>query len=82
MAKLIKTQTTKTSSFTLGDKVQFQIITRYDNYSPEYGWVYGFVSKVNKRTLNVICVNAELYKVDISELQKYVDPFEGIRGWS
>lgn len=78
MAKLITKQTTKTAPFILGDKVQFRIITHYDNYSPEYGWLYGFVSKLNKRTLNVICVNGELYKVDLSELKKYVDPFEGI----
>ena len=77
MAQLIKKQST-TPDFKLGDKVQFRVITRQDNYAPEYGWAYGFVSKVNKVTLNVICVNAELYKVGVDEVQKYVDPFEGI----
>ena len=77
MIQLIK-PITPTPTFQLGDRVQFQVITRQDNYAPEYGWAYGVIYKVNKVTMNVTRTDGGLYKVGVNELQKYVDPFEGM----
>jgi len=76
MATLVKVN--RVPKFKLGDRVQFSIISRHDNYSPEYKVMYGYASKINKVTMNIIGVDAERYIANISEVKKYVDPFEGL----
>jgi len=76
MATLVKV--IRTPKFNLGDKVQFSIISRHDNYSPEYKTMYGYASKINKVTMTILGVDAERYVANISEVKKYVDPFEGL----
>jgi len=76
MATLVKVN--RVPKFKLGDRVQFSIISRHDNYSPEYTVMYGYASKINKVTMNIIGVDAERYIANISEVKKYVDPFEGL----
>ena len=78
MATLIKKDTTPT--FIVGDKVQFNVILTPDNYSPTYTTAYGFVGKVNKKTMTILAVDGQVYKEDVSQVRKYVDPFEGLSG--
>jgi len=70
--KVVKVTTPK---FTPGDKVQFSIIDRPDNYSPGYKTMYGYASKVNKVTMEILGVDGERYAANISEVKRYVDPF-------
>ena len=72
MIKVIKVTTPK---FNVGDKVQFSIISRHDNYSPDYKTMYGYASKINKVTMEILGVNGERYAANISEVKPYVDPF-------
>jgi hypothetical protein len=74
MATLVKV--IRTPKFNLGDKVQFKSRTTYDNYSPGYRDMYGYASKINKVTMNILGVDGERYIANISEVKKYVDPFE------
>lgn len=77
MATLIKKDTTPT--FIVGDKVQFNVIAQHDNYSPTYITAYGFVGKVNKVTMTILGVDGQVYKEKISQVRKYVYPFEALR---
>ena len=73
MAQLIQDQ--KQVTFQVGERVQFNIIDRPDNYSPGYKTVYGTVSKVNKVSMIVQGVDGNLYRVMKHEVKKYIDPF-------
>ena len=79
MATLVKV--IRTPKFNLGDKVQFQIRDGKawgDNYCPIYKTMYGYASKINKVTMTILGVDAERYVANISEVKKYIDPFEGL----
>ena len=76
MAKLVKVITTP--KFKLGDRVQFSIISKHDNYSPQYKIMYGFALKINKVTMTILGVDTEKYTANISDVKKYEDPFEGL----
>ena len=73
MATLVKV--ISTPRFNAGDRVQFSIISRHDNYSPEYKTMYGHASKVNKVTMEILGVDGERYTATIAEVKRYVDPF-------
>ncbi|MDB4232450.1 hypothetical protein N9795_01965 [Candidatus Pelagibacter sp.] len=73
MATLIKDQ--KEITFVEGERVQFNSITTYDNYSPGYRTLYGTIAKVNKVSMTVIGVDGNLYRVMKNEVKKYIDPF-------
>ena len=72
MIKVVKVTTPK---FTPGDKVQFSIIDRPDNYSPGYKTMYGYASKINRLTMEILGVDGERYVGKISEVKLYVNPF-------
>ena len=76
MASLITKQ--KEVQFNVGDRVIIKIIDEHDNYSPSYKKIYGYASKVNKRTMQITGVNGECYKASISEVKLYQDPFSNI----
>ena len=65
--------------FNVGDRVQFYIVTRPDNYAPGYGVQYGVVAKCNKVTMEIIGVDGVRYKENRSEVRPYVDPFENVK---
>ena len=73
MATLIKDQ--KEIIFVEGERVQFNSITTYDNYSPGYRTLYGTITKVNKVSITVQGVDGNLYRVVKNEVKKYIDPF-------
>jgi hypothetical protein len=76
MANLIvKNQEVK---FNVGDRVQFYIVTRPDNYAPEYGIQYGVVAKCNKVTMEITGVDGSTYKEEQSKVKHYKDPFENV----
>ena len=76
MATLVKVN--RVPKFKVGDKVQFNSVTTYDNYSPGYRTLYGFASKINKVSMRILGVDGEIYIAKIEEVKKYVDPFEGL----
>ena len=73
MATLVKF--IRTPKFNLGDRVQFSMISRHDNYSPEYKTVYGFATKINEVSMRIRGVDGEEYIATIAEVKKYIDPF-------
>ena len=73
MAQVIKDQ--KEVTFVEGERVQFNIIDRPDNYSPGYKTIYGTVGNINKVSMIVQGVDGNLYRVMKHEVKKYVDPF-------
>ena len=73
MAQLIQDQ--KQVTFQVGERVQFNIIDRPDNYSPGYKTVYGTVSKVNKVSMRIKGVDGNEYIATVKEVKKYIDPF-------
>ena len=73
MATLIKDQ--KEVTFVEGERVQFNIVDRPDNYSPGYKTIYGTVGNINKVSMIVQGVDGNLYRVMKNEVKKYVDPF-------
>ncbi len=73
MAQLIQDQ--KQATFQVGERVQFNIIDRPDNYSPGYKTVYGTVSKVNKVSMRIKGVDGNEYIATVKEVKKYIDPF-------
>ena len=76
MATLVKVN--RVPKFKVGDKVQFNMIDRPDNYSPSHRIIYGFASKINKVSMRILGVDGEIYIAKIEEVKKYVDPFEGL----
>jgi len=77
MATLVKT-VPRTPKFNLGERVQFKIITTYDNYSPGYTDLYGTVDKINKISMRIKGVDGNLYTARVDEVKHYIDPFEGL----
>jgi len=73
MATLVKV--IRESKFQVGDKVQFSIVDRPDNYSPGYRTVYGYASKISPVTMRILGVDGEHYTATIAEVKKYIDPF-------
>ena len=73
MAQLIQDQ--KQVTFQVGERVQFNMIERPDNYSPGYKTVYGTVSKVNKVSMRIKGVDGNEYIATVKEVKKYIDPF-------
>lgn len=73
MIKLVKV--IKTPKFQVGDKVQFKMVDRSDNYCPTYKMIYGFASKINKVSMRILGVDGEIYIATVAEVKKYVDPF-------
>jgi hypothetical protein len=76
MATLVKVN--KVPKFKVGDKVQFSMSNNDDNYSPSRRIVYGFASKINKVSMRILGVDGEIYIATVTEVKKYVDPFEGL----
>lgn len=74
MIKLLKKSTAP--KFEVGDRVTFLVISVHDNYSPTYKPAYGYIYKLNKKTMVILGVDGEKYKADISEVKPYVDPFQ------
>ena len=76
MSTLVKV--IRTPKFKVGDKVQFSMIDRPDNYSPGYRTVYGYASKINPVSMRILGVDGEIYIATVAEVKKYIDPFEGL----
>ena len=76
MANLIKAN--HKVEFNVGDRVQFYIVTRPDNYAPGYGIQYGVVAKCNKVTMEITGVDGLRYKEERSKVRPYVDPFANV----
>ena len=76
MSTLVKV--IRTPKFKVGDKVQFSMIDRPDNYSPGYKTVYGYASKINPVSMRILGVDGEIYIATVAEVKKYIDPFEGL----
>ena len=76
MATLVKVN--RVPKFKVGDKVQFNMIDRPDNYSPSHRIIYGFASKINPVSMRILGVDGEIYIATVAEVKKYIDPFEGL----
>ena len=73
MATLVKVN--RVPKFKVGDKVQFKMVDRSDNYCPTYKIIYGFASKINKVSMRILGVDGEIYIATVAEVKKYIDPF-------
>jgi len=63
-------------TFQVGDRVQFYTSTNDRGMSMYSGTEYGIVTKVNKVTV-LVKTKTDEYKLNINELNHYVDPFSG-----
>jgi hypothetical protein len=72
--KQITTQPVVT--FKVNDRVQFYLSTNDRGMSIYSGTEYGIITKVNKVTV-VVKTKTDEWKLNVSELKQYVDPFSG-----
>jgi hypothetical protein len=63
-------------TFQVGDRVQFYTSTNDRGMSMYSGTEYGIVTKMNKVTA-MVKTKTDEWKLNVSELTHYVDPFSG-----